>query len=61
MDFFDWSKGCVYLVSYVDIVSVYTEGGVLQSYCFPVERKATVSPENHRCRDLCRLRHGAAA
>ena len=46
MEFFDWSKGCVYLRSYVDIVPVYTEYDVLQSHHVPIDRNAAVSPES---------------
>ena len=44
MKFFDWSKGYVYLGSYVDIVPVYTEYDVLQSHCVPVDSIDAISP-----------------
>ena len=46
MEFFDWSKGCIYLGSYVDMVPVDTEYDVLQSHRVPVNRNAAVSPES---------------
>ena len=44
MELLDWSKGCVYLKSYVDIVPVYTEYDVLQSHRDPVDGMAAISP-----------------
>ena len=50
MEFFDWSKGYVYLGSYVNIVSVYPEYDVLQSDCDPVDSMATISPGRNSAR-----------
>ena len=46
MELLDWSNGCVYLGSNVDIVSVYTEYDVLQSHRVPVDSIAAISPES---------------
>ena len=43
MEFVDWSKGCVYLGSYVNIISVYPEYEVLQSDHDPVASTAAIS------------------
>ena len=47
MEFVDWSKGCVYLGSYVNIVSVYPEYEVLQSDHDPVASTAAISPRTN--------------
>ena len=54
MELLDWSKGCVYLGSYVDIVPVYTEYEVLQSHRVPVAGIVVISPgtigiDDHFC------------
>ena len=50
MELLDWSKGCVYLGSYVDIVLMYTECDVLQSHRVPVASIVAISPWNKRAR-----------
>ena len=50
MEFVDWSKGCVYLGSYVNIVSVYPEYEVLQSDHDPVASTAAISPRTNSAR-----------
>ena len=50
MEFVDWSKGCVYLGSYVDIVLMCTECDVLQSHRVPVASIVAISPWNKRAR-----------
>ena len=46
MDFFDWSKGCIYLRSYVDIVSTYTGCDVLEFRRIPVDSFVAITPES---------------
>ena len=50
MEFFDLSKGYVYLGSYVDIVPVYSEYDVLQSHSDPVASMAAISPGTNSAR-----------
>ena len=50
MEFFDWSKGCVYLGSYVNIVPVFPEYDVLQSHSDPVASVAAISPGTNSAR-----------
>ena len=45
MQFFNWSKGCLYLRSYVNIVPVDPENDVLQSHRGPVDSNPAISPE----------------
>ena len=45
MEFFDWSKGYVYLGIYVNIVPVDPENDVIQSHCGPVDSNPAISPE----------------
>ena len=44
MEFFDWSKGYVYLGSYIDIVPMYTGYDVVYAHRFPVHSIAGISP-----------------
>ena len=50
MELSDWSKGCVYLGSYVDIVLMCSECDVLQSHRVPVATIVSISPWNKRAR-----------